>query len=344
MHTGQLTIDDLKVVRSTLWEVRTSWKSIGIELDIKVSSLDAIAADYSGKTEDCFTEMLALWLKQVDPMPNWSTIVAALKQPTVGQHEVAVRAEKLQCTEGKAGSASAIHKLAFPHIKEMINDESTSTNLEEKLRVESKIIIQSFHILRFKFIDSLEKQRVPVEKLQKYLKDEINDPLLSGKSTCFEDIENVIRKYTSFFDYQLINYMIKLAGTDEDKESLKEYETDFTHYAQRRVYECPTVFGNPDTTASELHIKLDSKYDEYTLNELKEFQYRLCLKLNVSVYVCRLLSIEKGCILAIFLIPPTDRDSKFPLSRDQEKDLMEFGIQNLICGEYKFQATDMECE
>ena len=288
--------------------------------------------------------MLVLWLKQVDPMPNWSTIVAALKQPTVGQHEVAVRAEKVHCTEEKAGSASAVHKLTFPYIKEIILDESTRFELEEKLRVESKIIIQSFHILRFKFIESLEKQKVPVEKLVKYLKDEINDPLLSGKSTTFEDVEDVIRKHTSFFDYQLINYMIKLAGTDEDKESLKEYETDFMHYAQRRVYECPTMLGNPDATASELHIKLDSRYDEYTLNELKEFQYRLCLKLNLSIFVCRLLSIEKGCILAIFLIPPTDRDSKFPLSRDQEKDLMEFGIQKLTCGDYKFQAIESDIE
>ncbi|MCG8622861.1 MAG: death domain-containing protein, partial [Proteobacteria bacterium] len=66
-----------------MWSARTKWKDIGLELDIIQTDLDAIEAAHRSDIGRCLIEMLALWLKQIDPPPTWSTLVAALHDPTI---------------------------------------------------------------------------------------------------------------------------------------------------------------------------------------------------------------------------------------------------------------------
>jgi hypothetical protein len=81
---GQLlTIDDLRTVQRDVWEARTKWYNIGLELDVDFSTLDAIRRD-NYDIDSCFTEMLTMWLKRVNPPPTWSAMVEALRSPTVG--------------------------------------------------------------------------------------------------------------------------------------------------------------------------------------------------------------------------------------------------------------------
>ena len=82
-HTDQLTIKDLKTVKKAIWGARTKWMDIGLELDIIKTDLDAINAEHRGDIGICFREMLTLWLKQVDPPPTWSAMVAALQEPDI---------------------------------------------------------------------------------------------------------------------------------------------------------------------------------------------------------------------------------------------------------------------
>jgi hypothetical protein len=69
------------------------WKDIGIELDLKVTDLDVIKTNH-GNVNECFSEMLTLWLKRVNPLPKWSAMVEALKEPTVGFEELAEQVEQ----------------------------------------------------------------------------------------------------------------------------------------------------------------------------------------------------------------------------------------------------------
>ena len=328
VYIGHLTVADLRVVRSAVWEARKEWKNIGIELDLIVTDLDVIKDSNSGNVVDCLTEMLSLWLKKVDPLPTWSTLVRALKQPAVGFEQLAEDLELVHIKDN-GGLSAEVAKLSFPFIKEIVLDDHTREQLEGRLRSESKKMIQEFHILRCKFFTSLRRQRVPIGELVEYLKEEISDPLLRHNEATLEDIKEIIRKYTSFFDYQLIEYMIKLTGTDKDAEQLELYEISFMDYAKRRIYECPTIFGSPDNSTTEFHVKLDSKYDKWTLKELKDFQYRLCSKLSISVYVCRLLSVQQGCLLITFQLPSHIYERTFPISRSIVKDLMQLDVLEL---------------
>ena len=92
MTIDQLTIEDLKTVKKAVWSARTKWKDIGLELDIIQTDLDAIETAHRDIGR-CLTEMLTLWLKKVDPPPTWSTLVAALQDPTIGYGDLAKELE-----------------------------------------------------------------------------------------------------------------------------------------------------------------------------------------------------------------------------------------------------------
>lgn len=101
LNPGPLTVEDLKKVRSSLWEARAKWMDIGIELDMKVSSLEAIKHDHE-EVGSCLRVMLTEWLKQIDPPPTWASLVDALKNPTVGCAQLADTIEKTYCKKGKS--------------------------------------------------------------------------------------------------------------------------------------------------------------------------------------------------------------------------------------------------
>ena len=71
---------------------------------MKPTSLEAIQHKNKDHPDDCMTEMLIMWLKQSNPRPSWSSLVAALKQETVGQEDLADRIEHQHLKHSTNGS------------------------------------------------------------------------------------------------------------------------------------------------------------------------------------------------------------------------------------------------
>ena len=261
-----------------------------------------------------------------------------------GLQKLAEEIEKQYVSINSNGSSAGVAKLSFPHIKEVAPDDHMREELEQRLRVETENIIQEFRILRHKLFDSLEDQKIAADKLVEYLEEEVGELLqqevIDSEPKTFKDVKTFIKRNSSFYDYQLVKYMIKLTGTDKDKNQLKKYEKTFFHYAERRVCECPSKFSSSDDTSSELHVKLDSKYDECKLKELKNFQYQLQSILGISVYVCCLKSTDKGCTLLTFIIPYHIHKAIFPLSAEQETSLLELGVLWLTCRDYHYSRPE----
>ena len=90
---GQLTINNLRTVQSAVWEARVKWLYIGLELGLNRDTLDAIKKKNPNITDNCFTEMLTVWLKMVNPPPTWSALADALKLPTVGYGQLGEQVE-----------------------------------------------------------------------------------------------------------------------------------------------------------------------------------------------------------------------------------------------------------
>ena len=337
----------MKDILEAVWDARNKWMNIGIQLNIVKTDLDEINTVQKGNPEDCLREMLSLWLKQVEHPPTWSVLIAALKKPTVGLQQLAEQIETVPTVKDSNGLSAEVAKLSFPHIKEVAPDQQAREELEHRLRIESKDIMQEFHILRNKFFNSIEEQKIAVDKLVEYLEDEAPDCLprrdVDSEPMTLKEVKQLIKRNSSFYDYQLVKYMIKLTGKDSDRDQLKEYEEAFSAYAKRRVYECPAILHTSpgDRTKTELHVKLDSMYDHCKLEELQDFQYRLWSILGISVYTCQLKKVEKGCFLLTYLIPYQVQNTVFSLSDQQENALVELGVHQLICGNYQFPKDEV---
>ena len=147
----------------------------------------------------------------------------------------------------------------------------------------------------------------------------------------------VLKDYFSFFNYHIIEHIIKQLGTEEDKAELQRYKDNFNWYAKRRIFECPPEFGAViDAGNADLFVKVDSKYENCTVEEIDKFCHKLSEILCVTQGILRLCRVEEGCVQLMLQVPTLVQQEIFPLSRQQEKHLMAVGVIRLRCGKYQF--------
>jgi hypothetical protein len=329
---------------------------IGIELGLNKTDLDAIKTSCGDDLTRCFTEMLTLWLKQVNPSPTQRALVKALRTPTVNQGQLAENVEKQDLLNELSSSEVVTPRAVlvpyeagnqlFPHISDVdVQDEQARQELEQRLKEESEELRLQFCILMNKYFDSLEDQEYSVQRLIRYLKSCLETDCLSPEPKIVDDVMKLIESKSSFFNYQLVEYMIQLSGTNDDKQNLGNYRTEFSTYAKRRVYECPATFSKSNQSETELHVKLDSKYDKCTVDELTGFQNRLCRILNRKVYAIRLLSVQRGCFKLVYAISDYIVKSTFPLTEKQESELAALGVLQLMCNDlYRLKSTTSQVQ
>ena len=150
----------------------------------------------------------------------------------------------------------------------------------------------------------------------------------------------VLNDYFSFFNYQLIEHIIKALGTKEDKAKLQRYKEDFNQYAKRRIFECLPEFGLvSDADHADIFVKVDSLYENYTVTEIEEFRHKLSKILRLSSHgILRLCRVDKGCFQLMFQVPSFVQYEIFPLSIEQERALSALYVIRLTCGEYQFKV------
>ena len=90
-----MNIRDLRLVRIKLWEARTKWMSIGVELGLTYVTLEEIEQQTNHSDPgECFTKLLARWLESSDPPATWSTMLDALRSPTINLTHLANSTEE----------------------------------------------------------------------------------------------------------------------------------------------------------------------------------------------------------------------------------------------------------
>jgi len=244
---------------------------------------------------------------------------------------------------------------SFPYLNTSALTPEQQERLKTRLWVESEDIGRKFSHLHSRVYESLRERNVPVDRLVTHLlslrafdpvSKESQKPLLqtffrelrSAKS--IEDVFWVIKDCFSFFNYHVIEHIVVELGTDQDKVELQNYEKEFDQYSKRRIYECPPEYGSMSKDDhADLVLKLDSVYEEFTVKELKKFQFRLSRIFCVSPQsVLRLCQVEKGCLQLIFQVPSFVQQEIFPLSSKQKSALATEGVIRLTCGDYQFAA------
>ena len=242
---------------------------------------------------------------------------------------------------------------SFPYLDLSGLTHEQQQELRGRLRSESREIMIKFQELVSATIESLIRQSVSQDKLVSHIMTlGAFDPVfkepqvpvlchrlkeLKAANTMYE-IFLVLNDYFSFFNYQLIEHIIKALGTKEDKAELQRYKEGFNQYAKRRIFECLPEFGPvSDEDHADIFVKVDSQYENYTVAEIEEFRHKLSKILHLSTQgILRLCRVDKGCFQLMFQVPSFVQHKIFPLPRDQEEALVAIGIISLTCGEYQF--------
>ena len=163
--------------------------------------------------------------------------------------------------------------------------------------------------------------------------------LFEAKS--LHEVWYIISHYHSFFNYYIVEHIIKYLGTEKDKQNTSSYKQSFAEYANRRVYECPAEFGYENEDDCTIIVKLDKSYDKCTLDQLELLRKKLCEILQIcSEGVLRLCTVEEGCYELTLQAPAFIQDVVFPLSSDQETALKNLEVIWFLCGEYEFSLKD----
>ena len=252
-------------------------------------------------------------------------------------------------------SASEQVHLCFPCL------DVTSLNKREEeilcfsLWQQSKELRSEFSDLCTSTYLSLERRNVLINKLvicitgddslKSFVEDQNKSILADRKKELFEakDISKVWEiagDYISFFNYYLIEKIIKRFGTKKDKETLAEYKTSFTEYAKRSFRQSPAEYVSRNETDSVIKVKLGApKYEHSTLDQLEQFIDELSKLLKLThAGVIRLCRILPGCVELTLLAPSFVESAVFPLSPDQEAALKALGVIRLRCGVYTYPS------
>ncbi len=104
LAVGRLGPHDLLIVLTELLHVCAVWYNIGLVLYMSPGTLDGIHVKGPYKTPmDCLREMLKVWLS-TSPDPSWEELIAALKDPIVGEPSLARQLEAKYLTQGESES------------------------------------------------------------------------------------------------------------------------------------------------------------------------------------------------------------------------------------------------
>ena len=209
---------------------------------------------------------------------------------------------------------------SFPHLNLSELTHKQQHYCKERLRCQSEKINLEFQKLVSATIESLNRQNVSPDKLFSHvmtlgaLKRVFEEPQVPALHHHFKELKTaktiyesflVLNDYFSFFNYHIIEHIIKEFGTEEDKANLQKYKQEFYQYAERRIFECLPEFGRMLNGAYhvDIFVKLDSQYDDYTVAELERFCHKLSEILDVSLGILCLCRVDKGCLQLMFQLP-----------------------------------------
>ena len=151
----------------------------------------------------------------------------------------------------------------------------------------------------------------------------------------------IIKDYCSFFNYRMLEHIINELGTEQDKLNLKEYKDEFAKYGKRYIFECSKVIGKMSGNGNvTMIVTLDDTFDNCTVNHIHSFvdnlRKILSIPSNNNIMTLKLCRVEPGSVKLIFQLPDFVCQSIFPLTGEQEAELVSAGIIELSCGDHRY--------
>ena len=154
------------------------------------------------------------------------------------------------------------------------------------------------------------------------------------------DVFRIAGKHCSWFNHSFLGSVIRTfcRDSEEIRKAHQEYLTHFEKYCNYRVKQCPLKngLGHGRERCETIIMKVDRKWEEILIKELKEVTFNLARIIDVPRHTLYLCSVENGCVKLTFLVPNYIPDAVFPLTPKQETGMRDMGVIDLQCGTYHF--------
>ena len=207
------------------------------------------ASNFFETIRECY-EHLRLKLQE----QSQHTEMSEKELPQAGAHRTSVKEEE----HSSSSSDDSFHSTTepnqtskFPYLDVSSLSENEKADLEVQLRLDIINIKARFSDFRVAIRDSLES-RVPLDKIKDSILSleaftdgigvKVLDPEDEKKIEMADSMSKIfmtLRTYISFFNYEIIEWLISQYGTNDDKKMLQEYCQALDAFSQRNVYEIP---------------------------------------------------------------------------------------------------------
>ena len=149
------------------------------------------------------------------------------------------------------------------------------------------------------------------------------EPLLTDhekelyKAKSKDEVMTILRKNISFFNFELLKYIIE--NLDLPVERLKEYEDEFATFCNRRVFEVPHgVFTKTSPKKKDKRYYFVVITDTFNMSskvkKIKKVERKIAKILKLNSSTLQLYQIDEGSIILVYSIPMFVAKHLFPLN------------------------------
>ena len=244
------------------------------------------------------------------------------------------------------GCPKAEQKTSFPFLDVSNLGEADKIDLEHRLLSDTNKMGTKFASFTLFLEKSLEDQEVPLQKvascvlsLPAYTED-IGKKLLAKKdkeaiqqAESVSKIFMVLQSHTSFFNYEIMEHLVRHHGSPDDHKRLVEYLTAFNTFCQRSVFEVPpNVYSSKSRTDCKVFAVKCTERVATTLEGVRGVRGKIADVLGLTPSSLQLCSVVKGCMELRFLISTAVADRILPVPPAKQRALNEIGVRVLVQG------------
>ena len=239
--------------------------------------------------------------------------------------------------------ADSEHKKLFPFLDWASLDEADKIDLEQRLISDTRKMGTRFACFISFLEKSLEDQCIPLEKVasrvlslqaftedigQKLLEKKDEEAIQQAKSV--PKIFMVLYPYISFFNYEIMEHLVKQHGSPDDHKRLEEYVTAFNTFCQRSVFEVPqNVYSSRSRTDCKVFAVKCTERVATTLEGVRGVKGKIAAVLGLRASSLQLCSVVKGCMELRFILSTAVADRILPVSLAKKLALKEIGVRVL---------------
>ena len=251
--------------------------------------------------------------------------------------------------------------LLFPYLKlplQKANDDKAIIDMQDQLISVTMDIISKFADLSLQIGKSLENRQVSLQTIKHCVlslqafsggnkvtvigvetKEKINAAM-----SIFEVFSILhVHNYISFFNYLILQHVVKCCGSADDNSLLEEYLAFFHGFCQRNVFEVPPLTFFFQLCSANRVMAFRCVEGIIILEEVHTLRQKIAqvLGLQPSALLLWFITAEEDCVDIYFSISNNSiADCILPVSLPQDSALRRIGVIVLPCGTVKLMVKD----